>query len=490
MATLTNYNFRVGIDRPQWEWLAPSPVATQLGASNCYDGVRYIYWSLQSSSTSAVGTTQLYRYDTWLDGWQYLAALTSGGAGIDLEYDAVRQVVIILIAAASSTEWRYFNPTNTPIVYLNQTIQPMMLSAAITPVLPAVPATGSSICMPDDVTLPAVFDTGVVAVGATATSIQSNNNVVEASFHPLLIGLMVEMTSGTYSGQKRTITACPASNTLTVAPALAGVPAAGDTFNIVLPSGTATSGSTTTLVMTGANWPVNMYGNSDVEITAGVGAGQRRRIASNTADTLTLSAATAGNARTGPWTTAPNATSVFTIKPSSDFLYYQPGTTGTAFYRLDTKATTPTWTAMTAVPASAGGGSDLKYSVSLAPFHLMFFRGNTASPNGVYNWSIGANTWSPAMTAYWGPTEFFGTGSNAQAITGKRRMMIFKEGSQRSYIWNIITGMLEPGATLPYAAPTSLDGKRTRYVKLNGVDWMYFLRCGGTEFFRLPIEWL
>jgi hypothetical protein len=52
--------------------------------------------------------------------------------------------------------------------------------------------------------------------------------------------------------------------------------------------GTATGGSTTTLVMAGANWDTNQHQNYEVYLTSGTGRGQWRKVASNTSDTLTF----------------------------------------------------------------------------------------------------------------------------------------------------------------------------------------------------------
>jgi len=68
-------------------------------------------------------------------------------------------------------------------------------------------------------------------------------------------------------------------------------------------TGTATSGSSTTLVDSGASWGVNAHQNKCVIITAGTSVGEMRLISSNTSDTLTVPA----------WTVDVDATSVYTI---------------------------------------------------------------------------------------------------------------------------------------------------------------------------------
>lgn len=69
-------------------------------------------------------------------------------------------------------------------------------------------------------------------------------------------------------------------------------------------TGTATSGAALTLSDTSKTWVVNYWANSYVSISGGTGAGQTRLVSSNTANTLTVSAA---------WTTNPDNTSVYTV---------------------------------------------------------------------------------------------------------------------------------------------------------------------------------
>lgn len=69
-------------------------------------------------------------------------------------------------------------------------------------------------------------------------------------------------------------------------------------------SGTATSGTSASLTLTGAGWTVDDFAGKFCEITSGAGAGQHFVIATNTADTLTFA---------GRMSPAPNGTSVFQI---------------------------------------------------------------------------------------------------------------------------------------------------------------------------------
>lgn len=72
-------------------------------------------------------------------------------------------------------------------------------------------------------------------------------------------------------------------------------------------SGKASSATATTLVDSSKTWTVNAYSNMLVRIIAGTGAGQLRKITSNTATALTVPT----------WTVTPDATSLYRIEATS-----------------------------------------------------------------------------------------------------------------------------------------------------------------------------
>lgn len=79
------------------------------------------------------------------------------------------------------------------------------------------------------------------------------------------------------------------------------------TYTTPTDSGTAESGGANTLTDTDKSWGVNAHAGRYVTITAGTGAGQTRKISSNTATQLTVAA---------NWTTNPDATSQYQISGS------------------------------------------------------------------------------------------------------------------------------------------------------------------------------
>jgi hypothetical protein len=490
------YNFKKGTDLSSWHWLNQYMTgASQPGCANAYDGSRYIYWAIQSGSATAASTTQLWRHDTWSNGWQFLVALTNAFTGIDIEYDSVRNVLFVA-EGNNTTVWRYFNLNTTAITLLGLTTNPFALSSAIGTALPAAATTGASIAMTDDVSVQ--YPTPLTASGATTSTLTSATTTAmgdtgPVEFHSGMIGSYLRMTSGAQSGQKRVITAVTDANNLTVV-AFGTAPVAGDSYVIELPGGdgptsaallTASSATASTLVLTGASWPTNAYRDHDVVIYGGTGAGQRRRIASNDGTTLTLAAAVTGNNRTGNWTTTPDATSTFRIVPSSDFLYLFVGST--SMYRVDVLATTIAFTTFATVPAAPGAGSNAFHTPVWSPQSLVVFRGGATTT--VYRYHIGLQTWT-TLTSAWG-AETLTTGGTAARIPGRGRFLVHIGGSTRLYMYNPITGELQPMTPPPYAVPTALEGKRLRHVKTaDGVEFIYMLRAGGQEYFRLPVEFL
>lgn len=484
-----NSNLRKGTDLPVWDWLSFFPQGLSYhGTAHAYDGNRYIYWMIQFGSGGAASTTQLWQYDTWSDGWRYLATNNNGWTGVDMRYDPVRNV-LIATTGNNGTEWRVFNLNTTTVNMVGQTLNPFVFTT-ITTALPAAAGAGAALMHISDDHFADPGVTGTALAGGSTTTVVVN--AADNVFHQGMAGMRIRMTSGTTSGQYRTISSVNAAGTTaTVTAAFSGTPAAGDTFVVEYAQGTATgTQSTTTLQDTNQTWTTNFYANFDVKILSGTGAGQRRRIASNTANTLTLAAAVTGNTRTGAWAVTPDSTSVYEIVPSSDFLYYMQGNSGTGFYRIDlntgTRATT--WTTLTVVPGAVAGGGDLVHMKYRAPYVIFAMRGNGTS--SFYQYNLGLNTWTTMPGTYF-VSETFNTGAALSSFDAAGRLLIHKDATTRLYAVRLSDFFIEPAGTLPYAAPPSYDGHRMcKVTSEDGVHWLYFLRAGGQEHYRLALEWL
>lgn len=484
-----NPNTKTGVDHPIWEWLAQNPIGTSFhGCGNAYDGRRYIYWlTMMGTSGNTPSTTHLLRYDTWSDGWHYIATVTSGAGGMDLEYDPVRNV-LYLLHGGSLTSWQVFNLNLVNVTVCN-TVCPPWVATTMAPALPAAANLGASFTLPDDLSVATEFDRDVTIAASTTTTIVTSEDT--GTFGPGIVGLQVRFTSGNISGQTRIIASVASKSTMTVAAAFGAAPTAGSAFVIELPTAVSSGGNTTTTLSdTGATsqWAANQYANSDVIITAGTGAGQRRRIASNTATVLTLAAAVGTNPRTGPWATVPDTTSRYRIVPSSDFLYYQPGNGSAAFHRIEVapSGAAPVWGTLAAAPGGLSGGANTFFPDQYAPFQILALRGG--GTNQIYSYAIGPNAW--ATLVHFPVSETWTTGTSSAMLHGKRRLFITKDSNPRAVMLDLATGIHEPFPQLPYANPGGFDGKRSRFVTTpDGVEYLYHWRAGGQEFFRIPLEW-
>jgi len=111
-------------------------------------------------------------------------------------------------------------------------------------------------------------------------------------------------------------------------------------------TGIATGGGTNYLDDTAKSWPVDAFADLIIEITGGTGAGQIRKIASNTATRITV---------TPDWTTVPDATSTYRIgfygKMSGDITSWGgtslTGSPAGAVHRLPAGTLLRTWQSWT-----------------------------------------------------------------------------------------------------------------------------------------------
>lgn len=467
-----DYQFSKGIDLPNWVWMKQHPVTMLVSNAIKYDGTRYIY---------VIQATTFYRFDTWTNAWQNLATPTSGGAGEDMVYDSVRNVVII-IHGLNALTWQVFNLNTTAVTIAGVVCQPWVFTT-MTPVLPTGAGTGASLTRTGNYDEGDLVASGIAgATGQTTTNVNASTNL----FHAQIVGLQLRVTSGAQSGQARLISAVVGSKDVTLDTSLPGALASTDTFVIERPGGTATAGTTITLTSP-RTMIVNKYTNWDVEILSGTGAGQRRRIASNTTTVLTLATAVTGNPRTGAFATAPDATSVFRIIPSTDFIYYQNGVSG--FYKLDIVASpASTWTTLATTPATLGAGATGDFSRFVAPGHIYFLR--AVGTSTIYTYDIALNTFA-TQVHYPAPLETFTTGASMCILPAKNKLIVLKDASQRVLALDLATGLWETMGNHPFAAGAALEGKRIEIVTTaDGATFLYLLRAGGQEWFRIALEWL
>lgn len=221
-------------------------------------------------------------------------------------------------------------------------------------------------------------------------------------------------------------------------------------------TGTATSGSATTLVNSAKTWTVNQFSNWQVRIVAGTGAGGIRAITSNTATTLTIASGT-----------AIDNTSQYVIEPSDDFLYLL-GNAAVTLYRYSISGNSWSTRSPTAARSGAPGAalSGIWVTGSTAPNwssestaingnRIYSFRGGAGSVLDYYD--IGLNTWVSNVT-YGRQFHTFDSGSSYVYDGGN---YIYIQQNQLSgaptrwFRFDVRGPMLEPWSVNVFPAPAA-----------------------------------
>ena len=242
-------------------------------------------------------------------------------------------------------------------------------------------------------------------------------------------------------------------------------------------TGTATAGGASTMTNSAKTWTVNQWTNSQVRIVSGTGAGQIRTIASNTATVLTTSAA---------WTTAPDATSVYSIEGNDDFLYYM-GSNAVTLYRYSITANT--WTTLTpgAARAAAPGfgmsghwvfeASDAMWTNESAIMngrYIYSFRGGAGAILDRYD--IAGNTWLSGVT-YAPATDTFNVGSKYNYVGDY--IYAQKDATGRFFRYNVVTGEQDGWGQTTYTQGAAIAGDTlfdVSYVDgATNITFIYFI---------------
>lgn len=248
--------------------------------------------------------------------------------------------------------------------------------------------------------------------------------------------------------------------------------------------------TTTTLPVSGVAWQVNSLANYQVRIVSGLGAGQIRKIASNTAGALTVSAA---------WTTLPDATSVAVIETDEDSIYLA-GNGSSALYRYSISGNT--WTTLaptTARGAAPGSGATFNWVGTVDGWalgstgaeqrgrYIYSLRGAGTSATQFDRYDIAANTWQ--VVDYGGRgAQVYSTGTSA-AYDGRGRIMIQHDGSGRIYAFDVAANELYGLTWNAYPQSTTCAAQMMFVVPyIDGadrVDFLYTGRHSGSELFRM-----
>lgn len=458
-------SLRKVLDRKEWEMMTPSPATNVAGGFTITD-----ITGEDKAIILVNGASAIYRYDSFQDGWQSLP--NSGIAGTF----AAGSCGTFQNIGASATATAGTTTTITTNLTLNRSIKGYVIRI-----------TGGANAGLDRVILSNTYGANSVITVASAFPIA----ITSASTYTLLTGKYWFFNAGTtavgfsyYDRALNTWTAKSVTGLPTAWGTDARLVATTSAYGTFFSSGTATSGTASTLVNTAKAWTTSQWVNYQIRITGGTGAGQVRTILGNQPNNITVSG----------WTTVPDATSTYVIEGNEDFLYLM-GNNAVTLYRYSISANT--WSTITPAVARAsafatGGGANWIPNCSDSAWtnenaikngkYIYSFRGGGSGVLDVYD--IVANSWS--SLTYAPLADFYGAGSCYDYDDDY--ILIQKENTGRIFRYMIGENRLIPWSTLVYPNGTATVGDKmfTKTLTDGGttLKWVYTLGHSNTLLFR------
>lgn len=298
-----------------------------------------------------------------------------------------------------------------------------------------------------------------VAAQASAFSASTSYRLLTPRFYVLGAGTLAAGSFRVYDFATNTWTTLSQTGlpaTIGTDGKLMGTPSIVDGTFKQFATGTATAGGATTIDNSAKAWATNQWANAyQVRITAGTGAGQVRAIVSNTATSITVAA----------WTTAPDATSQYSIEGNDNFLYYA-GNNAVTLYRYDIAAntwSTLTPTAARAAAPGAGMSGHWVHSVEESDWNVensilngrRFYSFRGAGTSALDYYDIAANTWVSGIN-YAPNAETFTTGTKYALHGG--RLYIQRDATGVWFAYDFARSEMFPWSTMIYPQGAAVVG--------------------------------
>jgi len=285
--------------------------------------------------------------------------------------------------------------------------------------------------------------------------------------------------------------------------------------------GTASSGSTTTLVDSSKSWITNQWSTTTsrrLQIIAGTGAGALLAITSNTATTLTFStqsftpdATTQYRildsfgycTATGSTTTLTDANQVWVVNAwAGQAVKFTSGSgSGQQAIITSNTATVLTFGAVVTAPTATttysilynpitGLGCGLSWcggssEAATKGNYMILARGGASSQFSRYD--ITTERWKNISTSPFFETLSTGT---YYAYDGVNRIYFQKDATNRIYYYDVLMNVVVPSSTAPYATGVAVIGNRMTIIQTaDGLKYLYFQRHSNLEFYRVLLFW-
>lgn len=441
----TNGNRKI-LDVKRWEFVTPSLAA--VAAGSCLATCRHV----RQQTFAFLSGTSAAIYDPQEDGWVTLASpATAGTFGAGAAVCAHTWSTGSTVGAASLTA----TAGSTTTITTNQTFARDLRGYSVH--ILSGPNAGATLTISSNT----IGANSIITVPAQASAFTASTvfRLLTPRWYIVSAGTLAAGSFRVYDWATNSYTTLSNTGlpaTLGTDGALVSTPSWSDSSYRQFATGTATSGTATTIVRSTANWTASQWVNYQVRITAGTGAGQIRTITANDATSLTVAT----------WTTTPDVTSQFSIEGNDDFLYYL-GNNAVTMYRY--QISTNTWTTLSPVAARAaapGAGMSAHWvdNVTASDWtsenaiingrRIYSFQG--AASAGLHYYDIPGNTW---VTVTYSPnSETFTTGSNwayyDDAIYGQ------KDATGRWFALDLARADLRPWGTMLYPQSTAIVGNQ------------------------------
>lgn len=266
-------------------------------------------------------------------------------------------------------------------------------------------------------------------------------------------------------------------------------------------SGTATSGSATTVVNSGKAWATNQWANFQVRITAGTGAGKVAIITSNTGTTLTFPTVT----------TSLDATSQYIIEGNDDTLYYfNSGSVLLQRYSISGNAWTSLSPGTARTNASGIGTGSIVTWVNASTDALFSTENSNVNGRRLYNFNalstaacldyydIPSNAWTNgvAIGRMNNLSGFFNQQGACGTVIGDNWYIAIGGSTAANnqgqvYRLNLPRQTLDPWSGLQYPAFNTQLGPRIFDVFYTDggttIRWIYLNACGTAAWFRCMV---
>lgn len=469
------------LHRKEWQTMTPAPTTTAAGAFVVSGGAGNRRYSLYM-----VSATVHYLYDHFADDWLPIASGAFGGTfgagacGTHLPWSTTYTATggsTTTLTVNAATHNINGNVVGDEIEFLSGTAGNIGQRRTIT----AIETNGG---------------TGTITITFNAApSSVANNDTFRISSGSLFV-----LSAGTLAATsfRRYDIATGAWSSLTNT----GLPASwGTDGRLVSPylkadsydSGTATSGSSTTLVCTGKGWTNDQWINYQVRITAGTGVGQKSRITDNTTDTLTFGAGA-----------TIDATSQFVIEGDENAIYAL-GNNAVTMYKYSISGNS--WATVAPTTARAGapiagmsadwvgetGDTNWADITDIKDGRYIYsLRGGTSVLDrfDISGGTNGAGAW--LAVTYQPSLQTFATGDSTE--WSGQYLYIAKEGTaaipQRFYKYDLIGNTVFPMTSDWYFGGAALLGNKIWIKNLSTagtVKWLYCLQSTSTNLRRIMI---